>query len=322
MFPERRKISNVKDAKKMIKELMIDNILHYLKTGIFPNTLNPNSFMDAWTIVNIMSDEGNKNCHELLTYHNQVIKDYIIECEKELNCENNQNLIDKFLLHTEHIKFLIYWMNRIFSYLDAHYTKKKCENTLGQYSMNLYKSDFFDVFKNNIFIEVDNLINEERNGFGTDESKAKIKSITKLFEEMEYPKPGIVKEQGKLIWINKSDNGNLPESELKKLWVNEYFIKDTEKFIKNKAITDFQRMTIPDYLSSQAKYLEEEKERLKEYIDPKYHDKINAINYQYLLDQYKEEFEITDVMVMKALEKQEKTNSLICIKYLNYFQII
>ena len=32
------------------------------------------------------------------------------------------------------------------------------------------------------------------------------------------------------------------------------------------------------------KYLEEEKERLKDYINEKYHDNINKINYQYLLE--------------------------------------
>ena len=36
------------------------------------------------------------------------------------------------------------------------------------------------------------------------------------------------------------------------------------------------------------KYLEEEKERQKEYITQKYHNKINHINYQYLLENLKD----------------------------------
>ena len=64
-------------------------------------------------------------------------------------------------------------------------------------------------------------------------------------------------------------------------------------------------MTITDYLSSQIKYLEEEKERLKEYIAPQYHDTINTLNYKYLMGQYKKEFEITNEIVINALEKHE-----------------
>ena len=77
-------------------------------------------------------------------------------------------------------------------------------------------------------------------------------------------------------------------------------------------------MTVPEYLSSQIKYLEEEKERLNEYIDPIYHDKINAVNYQYLFGQFKEKFEITDEMVEKDSEKQENSQIQIIQKYQNY----
>jgi len=209
-------------------------------------------------------------------------------------------------------------MNRIFCYLARFYTKVKCKKPLAKISMDLYKSNFFEAFKEDIFIAVDELINEERNGSGTEESKAKIKSIKKILDDMNSQRLSIKKEKEKIIWINENKDGDLPESELKNLWVNEYFIKDTEKFIKNKAISDFQKMTISEYLSSQLKYLEEEKERLNEYIDPRYHEKINAVNYQYLFGQFKEKFEITDEMVAKDSEKQENSQLEIIQKYQNY----
>ena len=209
-------------------------------------------------------------------------------------------------------------MNRIFCYLDRFYTNVKCKKPLAKISMDLYKSNFFEAFKEDIFIAVDKLINEERNGSGTEESKAKIKSIKKILDEMNSQRLSIKKEKEKIIWINENKDGDLPESELKNLWVNEYFINDTEKFIKNKATSDFQKMTIPEYLSSQLKYLEEEKERLNEYIDPRYHEKINAVNYQYLFGQFKEKFQITDEMVAKDSEKQENSQLEIIQKYQNY----
>jgi len=317
MLPMGYRALRLEKAKKnieKIEELMINNILYYLKTGIFINN-KPSYYMDAYTIVHALVDEGDFMSNELLTYHNQVIKNYILECKKELNFENNQNLIDKFLLYTEHINFLIFWMSMIFRYMDRFYTITKTKRTLAKHSMDLYKSIFFEAFKKDIFIEVDKLINEERNSFGTNESKAKIKSVIKILKEMNFLKPKIMSERKKIFWINESHYESLSEFEINNLWINEYFLKDTEKFIKNKSITDFQRMAILDYLSTQIKYLEEENERLKEYIAPQYHDTINKLNYKYLMGQYKKEFEITNEVIMKALEKHENT------QLINMYQI-
>ena len=61
------------EVKKKIEELMINNILHYLKTGIFIND-KPNNYMDAYTIILALTDKGDSMCNKLLTYHNQVLK--------------------------------------------------------------------------------------------------------------------------------------------------------------------------------------------------------------------------------------------------------
>ena len=163
-----------KVVRQIVETEMIQNILEYLRNGVFPNN-KPNSYMNAYTAVHGFSDEGDKQCHQLLEYHNGTIKSYIQDCSTELSKESSNNLIDSFITHTDHISFLIYWLNRIFCYLDRFYTKAKCKKTLAKSALDLYTSEFFDNFKNTIFTEVNKLIKEDR--AGNREYRAKIKKF-------------------------------------------------------------------------------------------------------------------------------------------------
>ena len=168
-----------KVVRQIVETEMIQNILEYLRNGVFPNN-KPNSYMNAYTAVHGFSDEGDKQCHQLLEYHNGTIKSYIQDCSTELSKESSNNLIDSFITHTDHISFLIYWLNRIFCYLDRFYTKAKCKKTLAKSALDLYTSEFFDNFKNTIFTEVNKLIKEDR--AGNREYRAKIKNIMTIIK--------------------------------------------------------------------------------------------------------------------------------------------
>ena len=120
--------------------------------------------MNAYTIAQRLCDLGDKQAKDLLDYHNQTITNYMIDCKNKLKTQSNNNLLDDFLLHTEHIYILISWMNKIFSYIDQHYNKHKTKTTLSKESMKLYSTIFFEDFQINIFNEVNKLIKEDRNG--------------------------------------------------------------------------------------------------------------------------------------------------------------
>ena len=230
-----------KKGIKIIEEEIINKILEYLKNGVFSNNTSGN-FNNAYSIVYSLSDKGDNECKKLFLYHNQTIYKYILECKKKLISESNINLIDNFLVYIKKINFLIYWMNRIFTYLDRFYTKSMIvKKSLSQAAMDIYKSNFFDEIKKDIFIELDKLINEDRKG--NKESRRKIKNIMLILKDfdMEYPK--IVKENNKFIWINEENKYEENENEQKTveqdLWFNEYFIKDTKKYLKKSQIKIF-----------------------------------------------------------------------------------
>ena len=292
------KYKDFKVVRQTVETEMIQNILEYLRNGVFPNN-KPNSYMNAYTAVHGFSDEGDKQCHQLLEYHNGIINSYIQDCTSELNKENNNNLIDSFINHADHISFLIYWLNRIFCYLDRFYTKAKLKKTLAKNALDLYNSYFFDQFKTTIFIEVNKLIKEDR--AGNREYRTKIKNIMTIIKYLDFEFPKIVKENNKISWVAEKNNEKV-ETSIQDEWYQTYFDGDTRKFASDKGNADVHSMSAPEYILSQLKYLDEEYERQKEFINPKYHDKINKINYEYLIGHHMKDIALMDTGIKNMLE--------------------
>ena len=295
----KEKYKDFKVVKAEVKNEMIDNIHEYLKNGTFPNK-KPNAYMTAYTAVQTHADIGDKECAMLLEYHNGVIRDYIQDCLNDLSKETNVNLIDAFIKHTEHITFLSYWMNRIFCYLDRFYTKAKCKITLAKNALTLYTENFFNQFKNNIFIEVNKLIREDRQGIR--EYRPKIKIVMRIIKDLDYEFPKLIKENNKISWIQEKENSKGTEIAIQNDWYENYFLGDTLKFSRDKGKGDVQTLSAPEYIVSQLKYLDEEYERQREYINEKFHNKINDINYQNLIGDHMKEIASMDTGIKKMLE--------------------
>ena len=295
----KEKYKDFKVVKAEVKNEMIDNIHEYLKNGTFPNK-KPNAYMTAYTTVQTHADLGDKECAMLLEYHNGVIRDYIQDCLNDLSKETNVNLIDAFIKHTEHITFLSYWMNRIFCYLDRFYTKAKCKITLAKNALTLYTENFFNQFRNNIFIEVNKLIREDRQGIR--EYRPKIKIVMRIIKDLDYEFPKLIKENNKISWIQEKENSKGTEIAIQNDWYENYFLGDTLKFSRDKGKGDVQTLSAPEYIVSQLKYLDEEYERQREFINEKFHNKINDINYQNLIGDHMKEIASMDTGIKKMLE--------------------
>jgi len=277
---------DIKEAKKMLEKEMIKGILEYLRNGIFPNN-SPNSYMNAYTIVQGMADEGDTQCETLFDYHNKTVQKYIEDCYKIVSKESSNHLINAVIEQTEKINFLIYWMFRIFIYLDRFYTKAKSKNSLSQNSIRLYREHFFNPLENDIFTEVNKLIKEDRNC--NTEARPKIKTILKIIYDIDLANPQIVKEKNKISWVCDKQSEGKNETLYQDKWYEQYFRNETIKFAKEKGNSDIHNMSAPEYILSQLKYLNEENERKSEYINQKYHSKIDEINHKYLIGENAEE---------------------------------
>ena len=285
-------VKDIKTAKKELEKEMIKGILEYVRNGTFPNN-SPNSYMNAYTIVQSMSDLGDAESESLFNYYNKTIQGYIEDCYKIVSKESKTQLIDSFIKQTENINFLIYWMNRIFTYLDRFYTKAKNKNTLSKNAINLYKTYLFDPLQDEIFREVNKLIKDDRNC--NTESRPKIKIVLKIMYDIDLLLPKIMKENNKILWIpEKGNENNISDTEYQDKWYNDFFKNETIKFAKDKGNSDIHNMSAPEYVLSQLKYINEEYERQSEYINPKYHGKINEINFKYLVGENAEELSRMD----------------------------
>ena len=306
------------DTNRVINNLeieIINGILEYLRNGIFPNN-NPDSYMNAYTLVHDLSNKGETQSESLFNYHNNKIQEYIEECSNILTKESKNQLIDSFIILTEKINFLIYWMNRIFSYLDRFYTKDKNKNTLSQNAISLYKKYFFDPIQSDIYIEVNKLIKEDRNC--NIESRPKIKVILKILNDIDLPNPSIVKENNKILWGLKKETDTNNDTTYQDKWFS-HFKNETSKFAKDKANADIHNMSAIEYILAQLKYIDEENIRETEYINVKYHHDINEINYSILIGERAEELSKMDTGINYMFDTKRNEDLKNTFKLFEYF---
>ena len=110
-FRESKDMSIEKGIKE-IEEQMINKIFEYLNNGTSLSNC-AGSQMNCYTIVQVLSGQGDYYSKQLLDYCLKTIEKYILECSKILSLENN-NFIEEFFHYTEKINTLIYWMFRYF----------------------------------------------------------------------------------------------------------------------------------------------------------------------------------------------------------------
>ena len=69
----------------------------------------------------------------------------------------------------------------------------------------------------------------------------------------------------------------------KKEWIENYFMKETIKYLEEKVKNDMKNLSVNDYIDTQLKYLKEENERKQLYIYPQFHEQLDKLNYFYLI---------------------------------------
>ena len=62
--------------------------------------------------------------------------------------------IDFFIKKTEKINFLIYWLGRIFYYLNRYYEITKCKDGLNKVALTIYRDNFFMEKQEKLFKEI------------------------------------------------------------------------------------------------------------------------------------------------------------------------
>ena len=283
--PKTRPIEEYIASKKEMENIMINGLLQYVKDGTIPKG-NNKIHMTCYNTIYNFTDAGYGE--ELLNFHNDKIREATNGCYERIKDLSGFDFIDSFIDCTNKLNSLIFSMSRIFLYTsnnhlkgtdDKNSTRKYKEDDVSEFSMYIFKENFFDKLQDKIYDSLNEiLIREERNG--NNEYRNKIHTIMKTLQSMDFSKPKISKiSETSKNWEEKGEVKNL---EYQNKWFNK-LKEETRKYIKNKAEKDIKNNSAPEYVKCELKYLNEEDERLDSYVYGGYHNDIKNINYEYLI---------------------------------------
>ena len=273
-----------------INGCMIDGLLCYLNKGDFKGN-NPNSYMTAYSEVIRMADDSKGGAEQLFQHFLKVIDTYMKERKAYISKLPEEKFVDSYLEEHRKCDILMYWMKRIFSYLDKFHTKNKGTGTLSENSMKRYNELIFKNAKQKLFKAVNELIKKDRDC--NMEDKYKIKTLMKIIEQVDYRKPEISKNGDHYEWeeqfVHSQQTGSQADEKFENLreWYK-IFSRETETYIKNKVSKTIHNSTAPEYINLFLQYLQEEEERKNDYIPKMFHKEINDINYNAIVREYGE----------------------------------
>ena len=283
-----RPLEEFEKSKKEMENIMINSLLLYVKDGTIPKGKN-STHMTCYNTIYNFTDSGYGD--ELLNFHNSKIREAANGCYERIKNLSGFDFIDSFIDCNNKLNSLIFSMSRIFLYIsnnhlkgseDKNNVRKYQEDNVSEFSMKIYKENFFDKLKNKIFSSLNEiLIRDERNG--NNEFRIKLISIMKTLQCMDYYKPRIFKiSETSKNWKEEEKDTAKIKLAYQDEWFK-YFESETIKYIRNKAERDIKNNSAPEYVKCELKYLDEEDERLDSYVYGGYHARIKEINYEYLI---------------------------------------
>ena len=283
-----RPLEEFEKSKKEMENIMINSLLLYVKDGTIPKG-NNSTHMTCYNTIYNFTDSGYGD--ELLNFHNSKIEEAANGCYERIKNLSGFDFIDSFIDCNNKLNSLIFSMSRIFLYIsnnhlkgseDKNNVRKYQEDNVSEFSMKIYKENFFNKLKNKIFSSLNEiLIRDERNG--NNEFRIKLISIMKTLQCMDYNKPRIFKiSETSKNWQEEEKDTAKIKLTYQDEWFK-YFESETIKYIRNKAERDIKNNSAPEYVKCELKYLNEEDERLDSYVYGGYHARIKEINYEYLI---------------------------------------
>ena len=176
---------------------------------------------------------------------------------------------------------IIYYLQELFTYLDRFFTRIKRRCSLCCSSISHYEAEFFLPFKEKLYEKLNKLIRDDRNGYI--ESRNKIKKILEIINYLDISKAKIIINENREITILLDGYNAVDKKLRKKEWIENYFMKETIKYLEEKVKNDMKNLSVNDYIDTQLKYLKEENERKQLYIYPQFHEQLDKLNYFYLI---------------------------------------
>jgi len=176
------------------------------------------------------------------------------------------------------------WLKKFFTYLDRYYVKHHSLPTLSEAGLRCFRTKVYDEMKTDTTSAILGLVNDEREGNIID--KSLVKSIVELYENM---------GMGSL----SAYNSDLEEALLSS--TREYYAKKREDWIND---------STPDYLIKAENALEEEKNRVADYLNWSSEPKILKVVEEEILEKVESILLDKESSGCRALLQNDKSEDL------------
>lgn len=262
-----------------IKNSLILNVQKYLETGVFENRTNT-AYVNAYSKVLEIADMD-ENAKHLYEYYKNTIKNYTTKTVyKDIMSRRGPDLLKNFSRRWENHKILVYWMQKIFYYLDRYFLKNSALPNLFLAGVQIFKDEIFQNLKNPLRLAVLDQIASERAGNSVDRDI--IKNTLLCFVQLGTDKPIINKvknnDEDKLVWVAS------PVITVYKSDFEAHFMDETSRFYKDKSRRWIETMSCPEYLKEVNRAFNDEENRLNYYLDPSSRTELLKILIEELVD--------------------------------------
>ena len=296
------------DGYQNIEKQINDKLIKYLKVLDFPE----NDMGFHMIIYNFVTQWGNGDteAEDLYNNFNKIIEGLATEFKNQIHEKTSSEILEALIERAKRMDILINFLTKTFSFLDFYFSKfRKCPNLFAS-ALSIYRKVLFEPFKEEVTIEVNKLLKEDREG--KHEHRNIIKKILSIMKTMDLNNPKIVKEKDASIWIEDTapkEVNNEEKKEQEKISIQNFwfekFKQDTEQFVVNKAKKDIQNRSTPEYVLIELKFIDEETERQNELINEIFWGGINEIIFREIIGKYMVELVDMDTGVKNMLENNK-----------------
>ena len=285
-------MSLYKDLDEVWNEEIIPNAIEPLKSlledGIKGKGIDINVYTQMYGLCfKLCTQKGQYNFSlQMYERHGQVIACYLTESVvPSLQDNHGTFLLHELCLRWTNHKVMNKWMKSFFSYLDRHYVSFNKLTKLADVGLTLFKDIVYEQLKNNVTNAILFQINDERDKKPIDRSL--IKNVVDLFVQMGVGCNDVYEEDLETPFLTST---------------MEYYTHKADEWM---AVDD-----TPSYMLKVERVIEEEKERVINYLIGTTDTKLMGVLDAHLLDNKKMELLEKEGSGLKVLLEHEKFDDL------------
>ena len=262
----------VTQGMQEIQTQLVDYLLEYLDTGIFRNK-NNQTYVRAYSKVLDLADQDDNGEH-VYKYYVDTIANYTRKIgDQNFGRLSGENLLNALIRAWDNHKIFVYWMRKIFCYLDRYHVKNKQVVPLFQAGLDIFREEIYNKIKDNLATAVIQQVQKEREGEFID--RGRVKQVLQFFVQIGLNDVEIVKtrdESGdKLLWKGNSNYTHYDND------FENRFLEDSKNNYSVKSTGWQSSLNCPEYLNEAKRVLDEEEDRADQMLDAKTKPKLLSL---------------------------------------------